>query len=217
VVVAGGAGRRVGGDVPKQFVEIRGRAVLQRALETFLEHPAVESVVVVLPAETVVAPPRWLASSGAVLVAGGAERSDSVRNGLQALPPGIETVLVHDGARPFVSRALVDRILAAARDGPVIPAIPVSDTVKEVDVDGRILSTPDRARLRQAQTPQAFPLALLLEAHRRAPAGATDDAALVERLGARVRIVEGDVENIKITRPVDLLLADALAARRDAG
>jgi 2-C-methyl-D-erythritol 4-phosphate cytidylyltransferase len=220
VVVAGGAGRRVGGELPKQFLEVGGVPILLRATLPFLGHPAVRSVIVVLPAEYASTPPPWLDRRDLVLVAGGAERSDSVRNGLLAVPPDVETVLIHDGARPFVSRAVIDRVLGAAAHGPAIAAIPAADTIKEVDASRRIVGTPDRARLWQAQTPQGFPRDLLLEAHRRArveAAPATDDAALLERMGVAVHVVEGAPENIKITRPVDLVFAEALAAHLAPG
>jgi 2-C-methyl-D-erythritol 4-phosphate cytidylyltransferase len=215
VVVAGGSGRRMGG-VAKQFLEVGGQPILRRALLPFVEHPDVHCVVVVLPSDDAAAPPPWLAELPVRVVAGGAERSDSVWNGLAALPPGIDLVLVHDGARPFVSRQVIDRVLYAARDGAAIAAVPVADTIKEVDGSGAVIATPERARLWQAQTPQGFRRALLVRAHRAArEAGipATDDAVLVERLGTTVRVVEGAAENIKVTRPVDLVFAEALAAR----
>jgi 2-C-methyl-D-erythritol 4-phosphate cytidylyltransferase len=216
VIVAGGAGRRVGGEVAKQFLEVRGIPILQRAIIPFLEHPGIGPVIVVLPPGDVLRQPQWLRELAVGVVAGGAERSDSVWNGLRALPDDADPVLIHDGARPFVSREIIDRILAAAQKGPAIAAIPVSDTIKEVDAERRIVATPERARLWQAQTPQGFPRALLIAAHGRARSegrAATDDAVLVEHLGAHVAIVEGSAENIKITRPVDLIFAEALAAQ----
>jgi 2-C-methyl-D-erythritol 4-phosphate cytidylyltransferase len=218
VVVAGGSGRRLGGEVPKQFLPVRGVPVLLRAVRPFVDHPDIDPVVVVLPPDVAGSPPAWLVETGVRIVAGGAERSDSVACGLAALPSAVDLVLVHDGARPFVERALIDRLLDAGRDGPAIPGVPVVETVKEVDADGWIVSTPPRDRLRLAQTPQVFPLALLREVHRAtATDNATDDAVLVERHGVRVRVVPGDVRNLKITTPADLAVADALAARWDAG
>jgi 2-C-methyl-D-erythritol 4-phosphate cytidylyltransferase len=214
VVVAGGRGVRVGGGVPKQFLEIAGEPVLLRAARPFLDHPRIDSVVVVLPEAIAESPPGWLAGLDLRIVAGGAERGDSVWNGLQALPDGVDRVLVHDGARPFVDAALIDRVLdACARDG-AIAAVRVTDTVKEVGGDGVIVATPDRARLWRAQTPQGFPRDALTEAYRRARAegvSATDDAAVFERCGWRVRVVEGSERNIKVTVPEDLALAERLA------
>lgn len=217
VIVAAGSGRRMGdaaGGVRKQYLEVLGEPVLRRAVRAFTEHPRVAEVVVVLPAEDVEAPPAWLADLPVRLVAGGAERGDSVWNGLQAVAGDAEVVLVHDGARPFVAPEVIDRVLAAAREGGAIAAVRVTDTIKEAGEDGVILSTPDRSRLWQAQTPQGFPLAALREAYRAARREgwrATDDAALCERVGIPVRVVEGAPENLKITRPADLLVAEALA------
>lgn len=200
--------------VRKQYLELRGEPILLWALRPFLAHPEVVETVVVLPPEDVEAPPDWLAALSVTRVAGGAERGDSVWNGLSALSARAATVLIHDAARPLVTRAVIDRVLEAARDGAVIPAVPVTDTVKEADERGFVRTTPDRARLRLAQTPQGFPLALILDAHRRARAEgwtATDDAALCERLGIPVRIVEGEPTNLKVTRPEDLAVAEAMA------
>ncbi|MDQ3388812.1 MAG: 2-C-methyl-D-erythritol 4-phosphate cytidylyltransferase [Gemmatimonadota bacterium] len=214
VIVAGGTGRRLGGGLPKQYRELSGQPILLRAIRPFLDHPRIGSVVVVIPAGDVLAPPAWLLAVPVLIVAGGETRSDSVRIGTLATPPSAEIVLVHDGARPFVPRAVIDRVLEAARHGAVIAALPLADTLKEVEEDGFVRSTPDRTHLWQAQTPQGFPRPLLLGVHRRALAdgiGATDDAALCERYGIPVRIVEGAPENLKVTHPADLLIAGALA------
>jgi 2-C-methyl-D-erythritol 4-phosphate cytidylyltransferase len=219
VVVAGGSGQRVGAGVAKQFLDVGGQPILRRAILPFLSHPSVDAVVVVLPPHDAADPPPWLLDLDITIVAGGAERSDSVWNGLLAVPPEIEVVLIHDGARPFVSRPVIDRVLAAAAGGAAIAALPVADTIKEVE-DGVIVGSPERARLWQAQTPQGFVRSVLIDAHRMARrdhSAATDDAMLVERLGTPVRVVEGAPENIKITRPVDLLFAEALAAQQSAG
>lgn len=222
VVVAAGAGRRMGAGsagVRKPYLEVHGEPILLRALRPFLAHPRVRATVVVLPAEDVEAPPEWLAALPVTRVAGGAERGDSVWNGLAAVPPGTRTVLIHDGARPLVSVAVIDRVLDAAASGAAIPAVPVTDTVKEVDERGYVRATPDRSRLRLAQTPQGFPLPLILDAYRRARAegwAASDDAALCERLGIPVRVVDGAASNLKVTRPEDLALAEALARKLPA-
>lgn len=216
VIVAGGAGRRMGGAVRKQYLELRGRPILEHAVRPFLEHPAIGAVVVVLPPDDAAAPPRWLAALGVTIVAGGDERTDSVWNGLCAIPPAADPVLIHDGARPFVSRAIIDRVLAGAARGGAVAALRVADTIKETDAAGRVVGTPDRDRLWQAQTPQGFLREVILAAYRRARAEgvrATDDAALVERTGGTVVVVDGAPENIKITRPADLNIAEALAAQ----
>ncbi len=216
VVVAGGAGSRMGGGVRKQYLEVGGQPILLHALRPLLVHPAVTSVVVVLPPEDAARPPEWLVETGVRIVAGGAERGDSVWNGLLATPEDAETVLVHDGARPFVTAEVIDRVLAGARVGPTLAALPVTDTLKEVGGDGVVRGTPDRARFWQAQTPQGFPRGVILAAHHRAREEgfrATDDASLCERYGIPVRVVEGSPENLKVTRPADLAIAEVLARR----
>ncbi|HLM69527.1 MAG TPA: 2-C-methyl-D-erythritol 4-phosphate cytidylyltransferase [Longimicrobium sp.] len=213
VVVAGGSGRRFGGPVRKQYLEIGGEPVLLRAVLPFLHHPRIASVVVVLPPEDVAHPPRWLASLDVTIVAGGAERGDSVLAGLQAVSMDVDRVLVHDGARPFISAEIIDRVLDA--EGGAIAAVPVTDTIQQVDADGVITATPDRVALWQAQTPQGFPRAALLDAYARARAdglAATDDAAVFARYAGPVRVVMGAHRNLKVTRPEDLPVAEAIAA-----
>lgn len=206
----------MGAGVPKQYLDLLGEPVLAWSVRAFTAHPAVAETVVVLPEREARDAPAWLRRTGARVAAGGAERSDSVRNGLALLDPRTDIVLVHDGARPFVRRGLIDRVIAAAAEGPAIAALRATDTLKEVGADGFIAGTLDRSRVWQAQTPQAFPLALLAEAHARAARegwAATDDAMLCERCGARVRVVEGEPDNLKITRPADLEVARAIAVR----
>jgi 2-C-methyl-D-erythritol 4-phosphate cytidylyltransferase len=213
VIVAGGAGTRFGGPVRKQYLRIGGEPVLLRAVRPFLAHPRIASVVVVLPAEDVADPPGWLADLPIRIVAGGAERGDSVLHGLQAVSDDVDRVLVHDGARPFVSADVIDRVLDA--DGGAIAAVPVTDTIQRVDADGVIVDTPDRSTLWQAQTPQGFPRAPLLDACLRARADGvtlTDDAAVYARYAGPVRVVMGAHRNLKVTRPEDLPIAEAIAA-----
>lgn len=219
IVVAAGSGRRLAdGGPPKQFRPIAGVPILARALRSFLDHPEIERVVVVLPSDVVASPPEWLASPPIARVAGGKERTDSVRAGLAAVEPGISTVLVHDGARPFVSRRLIDRVLAAARlhpDTAIVPGEPLTDTVKEVGTDGLVVRTVPRDGLWRVQTPQAFPREALRRYHEEAAAvgfNPTDDAMLFERHGASVRIVGGDPTNLKVTTSADLVIAEALAS-----
>jgi 2-C-methyl-D-erythritol 4-phosphate cytidylyltransferase len=212
VVVAGGSGTRFGGPVRKQYLEIGGVPVLLRAVRPFLDHPRIASVVVVLPPDDVAAPPPWLAGLPLIIVAGGEARGDSVLHGLQAVAEDVDRVLIHDGARPFVSADVIDRVLDA--EGGAIAAVPVTDTIQRVNVYGEIVATPDRTWLWQAQTPQGFPRAALLDAYRRARAdglAATDDAAIFARYAGKVRVVMGAYRNLKVTRPEDLPVAEALA------
>lgn len=202
-----------GGASRKQYVELDGEPLLLRALRPILAHPAIEWVVVALPAEDVREPPFPL-PAGVVVVEGGAERGDSVRRALDAVPESADVVLIHDGARPLLTAEVVERVLQGAGAGAgAVAAIPVTDTLKRAGAGGRITATVEREGLWRAQTPQAFPRAMIVDAYRRAAEEgvmATDDAGLVERYGGRVVVVEGDVRNLKVTRPGDLVLAELL-------
>jgi 2-C-methyl-D-erythritol 4-phosphate cytidylyltransferase len=221
VLVAAGRGTRIGGATPKQFQAIAGVPMVLRALRPFTSHPEVAEVTLVLSAEAAAAPPDFLRTlgPGLTIVAGGEARADSVAAGLAALGPGCTIVLVHDAARPFVERGVIDAVIAHARTGEgAVAAIRVSDTLKEAAPDdpSRVARTVTRDGLWRAQTPQGFPRAVLERAHRSAGAerqAATDDAALVERLGVPVRLVPDSSRNLKVTTPEDLALAELLARR----
>jgi 2-C-methyl-D-erythritol 4-phosphate cytidylyltransferase len=220
IVAAAGRGTRIGGDLPKQFLPLQGVPILLRAVRPFASHPDVAQVVVVLAPADAESPPAFLAEmegEALAITAGGRERSDSVAAGLRALQAGCEIVLVHDGARPFVDRGVIDAVIAYARAGDgAVAAIPVSDTIKEaMGTDPTVIGrTVPRAGLWRAQTPQGFPRRLLEQAYARAGAGAsgaTDDASLVEDCGGTVRLVPDSPRNIKITTREDLAVAEALA------
>jgi 2-C-methyl-D-erythritol 4-phosphate cytidylyltransferase len=221
IVVAAGSGSRIGG-VPKQYRLLAGVPMVLRALRPFTSHREVAQVVLVLPPGEAARPPAFLislASESLTLVDGGRERGESVAAGLDALSGDCAVVLVHDAARPFVEPAVIDAVIREVRTGvAAVAAVPVTDTIKEVatDDDRRIARTVPRERLWRAQTPQGFSRALLIEAHeraRRAGIAATDDAGLVERLGATVVVVPDSPRNVKITTPEDLAWAEAWAAR----
>jgi 2-C-methyl-D-erythritol 4-phosphate cytidylyltransferase len=212
IVVAGGSGRRFGR--LKQFSELAGRPVLEWAVQAC--RPCSAGVVLVLPATPAA---EALDSHGAdTVVPGGATRADSVRCGLAAVPAEAEVIVVHDAARPLASPALFAAVIAAVTDGGAdgaVPGVPPSDTIKVVDESGRITDTLDRDRLVAVQTPQAFRAATLRRAHAEAaPAGATDDAMLVEGLGGTVLVVPGEPGNLKITDPDDLGAAQRLLGAR---
>jgi 2-C-methyl-D-erythritol 4-phosphate cytidylyltransferase len=218
VIPAGGTGLRMGG-VSKPLLELSGHSLLERSIQPFLDRTDVHWIVIAMTADLAAAPPHWLMSDRRVdIVAGGAERGDSVRNALAAVPIEAEIILVHDAARPLVSADVIERCIVAAAGGrSAIAAVPVVDTIKEVDEGGRVVSTPDRRTLWAAQTPQAFPAEVLRNAHSRAAAdriSTTDDAALVARYGGTVIVVEGAPENLKITTQSDLAVAEALLGRR---
>ena len=219
IIVAGGSGTRAGGEELKQFRWVAGKPMLLHSVQTFMAHPSVGTVVCVLPERYAGDPPPWLFQCDVdrLLVSiGGRSRSESVANGLDDLPDEAQIVLVHDAARPLVGRATIERVIDAVRDGsPAIAALPVVDTLKETDAKGRIVRTVDRSALWRAQTPQGFPRAMLVEAHRRARAEritATDDAALCERLGHVVRVVQGSERALKVTHAGDFARVEALYA-----
>ena len=222
IIVAGGKGTRLGGDELKQFRWIGGKPMLLHSLQIFHEREDVAMVVVVLPFEHVGDPPPWLFQCDTdrlLLSVGGRERSDSVRNGLEDLPDGISVVVVHDAARPFVTHAMIDSVIAEARAGnAAVPGIPVVDTLKRTGADGEVLETVDRTGLMRIQTPQAFPVAMIERAHAdavQARVTATDDAALCERLGLRVVVVPGSERAMKITTEADFARAEALSILRE--
>jgi 2-C-methyl-D-erythritol 4-phosphate cytidylyltransferase len=226
--VAAGRGLRLGAKTAKQYLPIGGVPMVLRALRPFTTHPEVAQVVLVLTREDAANPPEFLSalsaslssassSSTLTIVPGGTHRGDSVRAGLSALRKECAVVLVHDGARPFVDRTVIEAVIGFARGGEgAVPAVPLSDTLKEATAADPTLirCTRPRARLWRAQTPQGFPRAVLEEAHARAARDghrATDDAALVEAIGVPVRLVPDSCRNLKVTTPEDLALAELLA------
>ena len=218
VIVAAGSGSRTGSTELKQFRWVAGKPMLLHSVQTFQLRPDVAMVVVVLPRAYAGDPPPWLFQCDLerlVVSVGGRERGDSVYNGLEDLPESVRVVLVHDAARPLVTGDAIDRVVGEARAGRgAVAALPVVDTLKEVDADGRIVRTVERAGLWRAQTPQGFPRDVLLRAHvaaRRDGAAATDDAALVERIGEPVVVVRGSERAMKITDAGDFARAEALS------
>lgn len=215
LVPAAGAGVRLGPGGPKALRLLGGEPLLVHAVRRIAAAPSVHTVVVAAPAAEVDAVRRLLASVAPVLVvAGGAERQESVANALAAVPPGPGIVLVHDAARALTPSALVEAVAAAVRAGhrAVIPVLPVIDTIKEVDGDGVVLGTVDRSALRAVQTPQGFRREVLAAAHAAAGDPLTDDAGLVEQQGVPVFCVPGSEYALKVTRPFDLTLAEHLLA-----
>jgi 2-C-methyl-D-erythritol 4-phosphate cytidylyltransferase len=226
VVVAAGAGVRAGPGEPKQFRPILGVPMLLRALRAFTGHPEVRQVIVTLPPEYAQRPPEWLAKlrgDRLAFVPGGAQRFDSVRAGLQALPADARIILIHDAARPFVSRGTIDAVIARARAGVgAVAAVPASDTLKEIGQGTtnrptpRITRTIDRERIWRAQTPQGFPRDMLDKAYQQlgvfSNGGApSDDAEVCERAGFPVELIPDSPYNFKITTADDFRIAEALA------
>jgi 2-C-methyl-D-erythritol 4-phosphate cytidylyltransferase len=227
VIVAAGAGSRTAGPERKQFRWVAGKPMLLHSVQTFQQRADVAMVVCVLPRETLGDPPPWIFQCDVdrlLLSAGGRERVESVANGLEDLPEECRFVLVHDAARPLASAPVIERVVAALREHDaspsdaarcgVIAALPVVDTLKEVDEQGRVVRTVDRARLWRAQTPQGFSRERLERAHadaRRARLTPTDDASLFEQLGWPVVVVPGSERAMKITDESDFARAEALA------
>jgi len=223
IIPAAGAGRRMGSVVEKQFLHLRGIPILTYTIKVFDQSPGIDGIVLV------VAPQQRQILETEVLglhpcekllsvIDGGHERQDSVANGLRAIPLECEMVAVHDGVRPLVSVDLVEEVLKAAHHyGAAIAAMPAGDTVKQAE-NQKVVATLQRETIWLAQTPQAFHANLLREAYEKAARDrivVTDDAALVERIGVPVHLVHGSTENIKVTTPSDLLLAEAILAGRE--
>jgi 2-C-methyl-D-erythritol 4-phosphate cytidylyltransferase len=222
VIVAAGTGTRTGSPELKQFRWVAGKPMLLHSVQRFQARPDVAMVVCVLPRTAAGDPPPWLFQADLdrlLLSVGGRNRQESVANGLEDLPEEVEIVVVHDAARPLVTDATIDAVIRAARAGHgAIAGLPVVDTLKEVDTEGRIVRTVDRARLWRAQTPQAFPRAMLERAHeaaRRDRVVATDEAGLCERLGIPVVVLPGSERAMKITEEGDFSRADAIAALQE--
>ncbi len=205
VVVAAGSGARFG--AAKQFARLGGATVLDHAIDVAAK--GCDGVVAVVPADA-----AWTAPAGVRTAVGGETRSDSVRAGLAQVPDDADVIVVHDAARPLASSALFERVIQAVAEGDAdaaVPAVTVVDTVKRVDAEGHVVHTVPRDGLVAVQTPQAFRASVLRAAH--VPGGVdTDDAAIVERAGGRVVVVEGEPWNLKITEPLDLDVAGALLA-----
>lgn len=219
LVVAAGRGTRFGGARPKQYLPLAGRPLLRYAVEALSNHPAIDRVRVVFhPDDSDLYEEAVHGFELLPPVAGGAARQDSARIGLESLTDvAPEQVLIHDAARPFLDKALIDRVLAALDEAPgAVPALPLADTIKR-GAAGKIVATVDRAHLYRAQTPQGFHFRAILAAHR-AAAGEElpDDAAVAERAGLAVRLVAGSENNLKVTRLEDFAHAEHVMSTRDA-
>jgi 2-C-methyl-D-erythritol 4-phosphate cytidylyltransferase/2-C-methyl-D-erythritol 2,4-cyclodiphosphate synthase len=202
IIAAAGSGERFGAEVPKAFVQLAGRTLLEHAFNSL--SPVVDEIVITSPAGWE-AKVREVVGESARVVTGGSTRSESIANAIAAISPDVDYVLVHDAARALASSDLARRVLAELKGGEVavIPALPVIDTIKSITSDGYVSLTPDRRNLRSVQTPQGFTRTLLMRAHATGNE-ATDDAALVESLGERVKVIEGEGCAMKITRSEDL-------------
>lgn len=219
IIAAAGIGKRMGVNLPKQYLEIGGRPIICHTLDRFRDFKELSDVIIVVEPgreasfkseilERYEYPKKWSVAGG------GKVRQESVANGLKLVAPGTDIVLVHDGVRPFITPAeLALSAETALRDGACIIASPIKETVKRIGTDGNIRDTIDRSNLWGAKTPQAFTVSLLREAMQAAFRDnfvGTDEASLVERIGKKVKIIEGNSRNIKITTQEDLIIAEAL-------
>lgn len=219
VVAAAGSGKRMGKSINKQYILLDGQMVLAYCIEALEKNPLVQQIVIVTHPEEIKFCQREIVLKHGfnkikAVVAGGHHRQDSVFNGLQALGNDTQWVAIQDGARPFLSESLLDRLFAAVKGtGAAVPGIIPADTIKTIDGRSFVSQTLERANLRTIQTPQLFDHQKILTAYKKAGADnyyATDDAALYERYCGPVRVVPGEVSNIKITHPDDLVLAEAI-------
>ena len=215
---AAGSSRRMGGDINKIFLELGSESILLRTLKTFSKSPRINFLIVVVNENEVDAVQKLLDSADDLkpykIVVGGSERQYSIANGLKFLPDDAEIVLVHDAARPLISLKVIEDVIDAAKKfGGAIAAVPEKNTIKFIDAENFVTYTPPRSKLVQVQTPQGFQRELLLKAYEQAAQDnflGTDDSSLVERIGDRIKIIQSDYRNIKITTPEDLQMAESL-------
>jgi 2-C-methyl-D-erythritol 4-phosphate cytidylyltransferase len=223
IIPAGGTGRRMGREIPKQYLLLAGIPILAHTLGAFQRSPFVDEILLAVPEGDIAevrsaVVERYGFSRVTLVLAGGRERQDSVKNALAHVCDEHGVIVIHDGVRPFVTGDLIERAVAGAQKyGAVSTGIPVRDTVKEVDEAGRVVKTVSREGLWLTQTPQAFRREVILAAYDRAAADGfygTDDASLVERTGIPVRMIMGDNDNIKVTTPEDLAQGEGILCRR---
>lgn len=215
-IPAAGFGRRMGG-VRKPLMTLGGEPLLLRGLQPFLAEPRVTAVVVAMRADDVAEPPDWLSGLDprVSIVEGGETRGASVARAVAALPDDVTIIAVHDAARPLVTGEVVGRCIDLAHAGfGAVAGSPAVDTIKRVDARAFVTGTPDRSTLWLAHTPQVFPASMLRSAYDGGHEAATDDAALVEAAGGRIRMVDDGGANLKVTRPLDLVVAEAILSAR---
>ncbi len=224
IVLAAGKGKRMESNVNKVYMNLLGKKTIVRTLEPFQESPLIDEIILVVNENDITycgfeVIDRSIFTKVTKIVAGGAERQESVYNGLKEASEKARLVLIHDGARPLVTEEIIERsILGALEYGAVSTGMPVKDTIKIINQEGFVCSTPERNTLWAVQTPQVFKREIILEAHKRAKefeVQATDDAMLVEKMGYRLKLIEGSYENIKITTPEDVVIARAIIRDRE--
>lgn len=221
IIPAAGQGKRMGSDIKKQYLKIGDKAIVLHTIEKFIKLKSINEIIVVIAKEDIEYFNNEILSTcdpnKIKTTIGGKERQESVYNGLKAMSDNAEIVLIHDGARPFIYEEDINKMIEASSIyGACVMGVKVKDTIKIVDEEGYIVSTPERSKLWSIQTPQGFKRDIIIEAHKKAKEDnyiGTDDGVLVERLGHRVRIIEGSYENIKITTAEDLLFGETITRK----
>ncbi|NLK97596.1 2-C-methyl-D-erythritol 4-phosphate cytidylyltransferase [Defluviitalea saccharophila] len=223
IIPAAGKGKRMGTQMNKQYLELGGKPIIVHTIEKFDQSPRIHEIIIVTSKEEMEYFKKEIVSKyhfnkPLKVVAGGKERQESVYNGLKNISPEAEIILIHDGARPFVSLEEIEKSVEGAREyGSCVIGVRVKDTIKICNEEGYIESTPRREGLWAVQTPQSFQTSIILEAHKKAEEDhflGTDDATLVERLGYPIKILEGGYQNIKITTPDDLTIGEVILSKR---
>lgn len=219
IIVAAGSGKRMKSAIAKQYIELKGRTILSYTVETFEKSDNIDEIILVTSQEAIDFVTKNIVNKYQftkvkAVVAGGAERQDSVYNGLKKVSKDTDVVLIHDGVRPFVNDSYITKLESIAMEfGACVLGAPVKDTIKICDSEGYIVDTPNRSTLWLAQTPQCFKYDVIINAYEKAyKAGytGTDDSVLVEKTGVKVKMVEGDYNNIKITTPEDLYIGEVI-------
>lgn len=214
LIVAGGRGRRMGKD--KQFLRIAGKPMLGWTVAAFQKNRLIDGIILVVSRNNLMKAKRMRLSKMIAVVESGAERQDSVRNGLAALPASADIVVIHDGARPGISQETITRSITVARQhGAALVGVPVKDTIKRVQSPrSKVKETVDRKELWAAQTPQTFKVEIIKDVYERIKGKFTDDAGLVEKAGRPVKMVRGSYENLKVTTPEDIKIMSAILGSR---
>lgn len=223
IIPSAGSGKRMNSEIKKQFLKIENKEIVTLTLEKFQDSPIIDEIIVVTSVEDIIRTEELVAKNSLTkvvkIVAGGSERQDSIQNGLDAISPETTIVLVHDGARPFVTEDIIGRcVQGVINKKAVIAAVPIKDTIKKVHAGGCVSETLKRHELWSIQTPQGFSRELIIRAYNNAREHnfhGTDDASLLEFLGAEVTVIEGSYENIKITTSEDLLYGEFLMEKNE--
>ncbi len=224
VIPAAGQGKRMKSNIKKQFMELLGRPVLAHTLSVFINNTKIDQIIIVVNVDEIDYCKKNIinkfSDSRVKIIAGGESRRESVFAGLKALSPVIDYVIIHDGARPLLTQDLLNKVIKSLKiHSAITVGTSLKDTVKRIDKQQIVQDTPERSSLMAIQTPQAFLYDIIMEAHQNVPKEqpVTDDASLLEYIGKEIKIIEGSYENIKITTPLDLVIAENILRQRKRG